>query len=68
MSIRELWSDIKCYEGIYKVSNCGNILSCKKDILLKPSFNNSGYLYVILYYVFQFFLFLINLKQIYLMI
>ena len=49
MNIRELWSDVKGYEGIYKVSNYGNVLSCKKDRLLKPSFNNSGYLYVILY-------------------
>ena len=44
----EIWRDIVGYEGIYKVSNLGNVLSLKskKPHLLKQFSNIKGYLYV----------------------
>ena len=43
--INEIWKDIPTYEGLYKCSNFGNILSLgnnksKKDKILKPHFKN----------------------------
>lgn len=32
----EVWKDIPGYEGLYQVSNLGNIKSIKKDKILKP--------------------------------
>lgn len=46
----EEWRDVKGYEGLYQVSNMGNVRSIIKGILnLKKYENNSGYLYVVLY-------------------
>lgn len=50
--MQEIYKDIVGYEGLYQVSNLGNVKSFNKDkngILLKPGTNTSGYLYVILY-------------------
>jgi hypothetical protein len=33
----EIWKDIKNYEGIYKVSNFGNVINVKTLRILKPS-------------------------------
>ena len=59
MTESEVWKDITGYEGLYKVSNKGNIHSVeRKDTLgrkwggvtLRPSHNNTGgYLSVDLY-------------------
>lgn len=51
--MEEIWRDIDGYEGLYKVSNLGNIKSLNyrrtgKEEILKAEINN-GYLYVILY-------------------
>ena len=51
----EIWKDIKGYEGKYKVSNTGKILSINyknsgKDLLLKTSYTKDGYLKVRLNY------------------
>lgn len=35
----EIWKDIQGYEGLYKVSNCGNVWSCITKRILKPSKN-----------------------------
>ncbi len=43
---KEIYKDIKGYEGEYKVSNCGNVYSCKRNIILKPSTTKNGYLRV----------------------
>jgi len=45
----EIWKDVKGYEGIYKVSNLGNVkrligVQCKKERTLKVVDNGSGYL------------------------
>ena len=47
----EIWKDIKGYEGLYQVSNLGNVKSlnyrkqkCAKN--LTPKTNNKGYLWV----------------------
>lgn len=43
----EIWKNVKDYEGIYYVSNLGNvkrIYKNKKERLLKPSFDKCGYL------------------------
>lgn len=62
--MEEEWKDIQGYEGIYKISNCGRIKSLlrfnnmskdntmrgyyRKEKILKPSANNSDYLYIFL--------------------
>lgn len=47
----EIWKDIKGFEGLYKISNHGNVYSIRRKKILKPS--NSGdkdwYLHVTLY-------------------
>ena len=49
----EEWKDVVGYEGLYKVSNKGNVLSCNyyrnsKPHLMKPQKNSNGYLKVVL--------------------
>ena len=44
----ERWENIKEYEGLYQVSNFGNIKSIKKGIILKHGINKHGYCYVML--------------------
>lgn len=39
----EEWRDIKGYEGLYQVSNLGNVKNSKNDRLLKLHNHNSGY-------------------------
>ena len=45
----EIWKDIKKFEGLYQVSNLGNVRSLKRNIILKPSIasyrktKNDGY-------------------------
>lgn len=45
----EIWKDIEGYEGLYKVSNYGNVKSIikSKDLIMKPHTNNR-YPYVFL--------------------
>lgn len=46
--MKEIWKDIKGYEGKYQISNLGNVKTLKRNKILKP--NKSGeYDYVILY-------------------
>ena len=52
--MKEIWKDIKGYEGSYQVSNLGNIRNLNfhregKTLLLKPTINNRGYKRVWLY-------------------
>ena len=49
--INEIWKDIKGYEGIYKISNLGNVKSLNynrkgKPKSLKPGVDTHGYFYV----------------------
>ena len=51
---KEIWKDIEGYEGLYKVSNMGNVKSLNyrrtgKEGILKALKNRGGYLYVNLY-------------------
>ena len=58
--MKEIWKDIKGYEGLYQVSNLGNIktlqkeIKCKKNSYLskekicKPSLDSSGYRQIVL--------------------
>lgn len=51
--MKEIWKDIAGYEGLYQVSNLGNVKSLnynrtKKERILIPGKNNSGYLLVML--------------------
>lgn len=51
-SEKEVWKDIKEYEGIYKISNLGNLQSRAKNKnwkLLKSNYGHYGYLTVGLY-------------------
>lgn len=50
----EIWKDIEGYEGLYQVSNMGNVKSLNykrsgKERLLKPRKNKLGYMFVGLY-------------------
>ena len=45
----ELWKDIKGYEGLYQVSNLGRVYSLTSKKVIKPHYNNSGYLKIDLY-------------------
>lgn len=44
----EIWKDIKDYEGLYQVSNFGNVKNSRTGKLLKLYINNCGYCYVLL--------------------
>lgn len=46
--MKEIWKDIAGYEGLYMVSNIGNIYSCRNKRNLKLPLNASGYPHVIL--------------------
>jgi hypothetical protein len=48
---KEIWKDIEGYEGIYQVSNLGNVKSFKRgsERMLKPCKDRRGYLIVDLY-------------------
>lgn len=45
--MKDIWREIKGYDGKYKINKNGIIKS--KNKILKPSKDNKGYLYVILY-------------------
>ena len=55
--MKEIWKDIKGYEGLYQISNLGRVKSFResakfgkqKEYILKPSMINSGYHVVTLY-------------------
>ena len=52
--MKEIWKDIKDYEGLYMVSNQGRVKSMNynhsgKEKILKTGTYKSGYLYVVLY-------------------
>lgn len=42
MNREEIWKDVPEYEGLYQVSNLGNIKNNKNKIM-KPFINNAGY-------------------------
>ncbi len=46
--MEEIWKDVRGYEGIYQVSNLGNVKTLKRNMLLKVN-NTSKYDYVKLY-------------------
>ena len=41
--MKEIWKDIKGYEGLYQVSNLGNILNIKRNVLMKKNNDKNGY-------------------------
>lgn len=45
----EIWRDIKGYEGLYQISNFGNIKGLKYQKILTPKKRNDGYLNIQLY-------------------
>ena len=51
---KEIWCDVKGYEGLYQVSNWGNVKSLNykrtgKEKILRPCKDGNGYLYVVLF-------------------
>ena len=46
--MKEIWRDIPDYEGIYQVSNLGEIRSCKTNRIRKQIKQRSGYMRIIL--------------------
>lgn len=45
---KEIWKDIKGYEGLYQISNYGRVWSIRKQKYLKGDKNSAGYLRVLL--------------------
>ena len=45
----EIWKDIKGFEGLYMISNLGNIKSLYTNKILKPKRDKDGYLHINLY-------------------
>lgn len=39
----EIWRDIENYNGLYKISNLGNVISLKRNKLLSKNINRYGY-------------------------
>lgn len=46
--MRETWKSVLGYEGLYKISNLGNIRGLTTNKILKPGTGTSGYKYVLL--------------------
>jgi len=48
---KEIWKDIPSYEGLYQVSNLGQVKSLRynREKILKPALNSRGYLLVNIY-------------------
>ncbi|NCC88700.1 MAG: hypothetical protein EOM05_12725 [Clostridia bacterium] len=42
--MREIWKDVKGYEGLYQVSNYGEVFGCKRNMKLKTSHDKYGYI------------------------
>ena len=42
--MNEMWKDIEDYEGLYQVSNLGNVKNIKTNKILKPEETPKGYL------------------------
>lgn len=47
--MKEIWKDIPGYEGLYRISNLGNVESLATGKLLKKLSHSTGYLAVVLY-------------------
>lgn len=48
-TLEEIWKDVVGYEGLYQVSNLGNVKSLVRNKILKPDISNSGYLRLALF-------------------
>lgn len=46
--MREVWKDVKGYEGLYMVSDTGKLWNCKRKIIMKTSKDRNGYLKTVL--------------------
>lgn len=46
VTMSEIWKDVEGYEGLYQVSNKGNVKSFYTNRNLKPTRHNKGYLMV----------------------
>lgn len=41
--MQEIWKDIIGYEELYQISNLGNVISVKKNKLMKIGLHQDGY-------------------------
>jgi hypothetical protein len=41
--MEEVWKDVVGFDKCYRVSNLGNVFSCKSNKLMKKNINNRGY-------------------------
>lgn len=46
--MKEIWKDICGYEGLYKISNYGEVKSIRKNIVMRPGDNGRGYKFIYL--------------------
>ena len=49
IEMKEIWKNIKGYEGLYKISNLGRVKSLKKNIIRKTRKDKDGYLLISLF-------------------
>ena len=47
--MKEEWKDIVGYEGLYRISNFGRVMSLYKNRIMRPYKNKSGYVSVALH-------------------
>lgn len=46
--MKEEWRDVPGYEGLYKISNCGDVFSLIKNKILQPAKHKKGYDLIVL--------------------
>ena len=47
--LEEIWHDVVDYEGLYKISNLGDVFSYYSNRILSPGTTRDGYKYVFLF-------------------
>jgi len=47
--MQEIFKGVVGYEGLYAISNVGNVINLKTKKIIKPQKNNVGYYHVVLY-------------------
>ena len=46
--MEEIWKNVKDYEGLYQVSNFGNVKSLIRNKILRLSYSHNGYKWIFL--------------------
>lgn len=49
ITAEEIWKDVPDFEGLYKISNMGNVVGVKRGRIVSPAISKSGYLSIYLW-------------------